>query len=134
MIELTNDMLVNIPKIDAQHKELVKMLNTAQSMGMSAFSAAETKKTLDFLGNYVAQHFSDEEALQRQSNYPKYSWHKEQHKIFVDEFMKLKKEFAVNGASSRYTLNLNKSIIGWIVRHIKSADTEFGRYYSTKRQ
>ncbi len=133
MLELTNDMLVGIPKIDEQHRELVKMLNAAQAMGLKGFSASETKKTLDFLGKYVIQHFSDEEALQRQANYPKYAWHKEQHKNFINEFTKLKSEFAANGASSVFTLNLNKSIIGWVVRHIKSADTEFGRYYQTQR-
>ncbi len=133
MLELTKDMIVGIPKVDEQHRELVKMLNTAQSMGMKAFSADETKKTLDFLGNYVVKHFSDEEILQRQSGYPKHDWHKEQHKAFIGEFGKLKQEFTANGASSKFTLQLNKAIIDWVIRHIKTADTEFGKYYQSKR-
>ncbi len=133
MLEITKDMIVGIPKVDEQHKELVKMLNTAQAMGIKAFSDAETKKTLDFLGDYVVKHFADEEALQRQSNYPKYEWHKGQHKSFIEEFGRLKQEFHKNGASAKFTLNLNKSVIDWVIRHIKSADTEFGRHYQASR-
>ena len=131
MLEITKDMIVGIPKVDEQHRELVKMLNTAQSLGVKSFSPEETKKMLDFLGNYVVKHFSDEEALQRQSKYPKYNWHKEQHQSFIAEFGRLKQEFHANGASAKFSLSLNKSIIDWVIRHIKSADTEFGKYYQT---
>ena len=133
MLELTRDMLVGVPKIDEQHRELIKMLNTAQSLGIKAFSISETKKTLDFLGDYVVKHFNDEEALQRQSGYPKYDWHKTQHRNFIDEFTRLKQEFAANGASAKFTLNLNKSVIDWVIRHIKSADKEFGAYYQSHK-
>ncbi len=131
MLELTRDMLVGIPKIDEQHKELIQMLNAAQSLGIKAFSKSDTEKTLDFLGDYVIKHFSDEESLQRQSGYPKYGWHKTQHKNFIDEFTRLKLDFIANGASAKFTLNLNKSVIDWVIRHIKSADKEFGVYYQS---
>ncbi len=134
MLELTKDMIIGVPKIDEQHKELVKMLNAAQSLGIKAFSDTETKRTLDFLGEYVVKHFSDEEALQRQSGYPKHEWHKIQHKNFIEEFVRLKQEFNANGASAKFTLNLNKSIIDWVIRHIKTADAEFGRHYQTLRK
>ncbi len=134
MLEFTRDMLVGVPKIDEQHKELVRMLNTAQSLGIKAFSDAETKKTLDFLGDYVVKHFSDEESLQRQYGYPKYDWHKTQHKNFIEEFVRLKQEFSANGASAKFTLSLNKSVIEWVIKHIKTADAEFGRHYQANRR
>lgn len=128
MITLTKDMEVGVPKIDAQHKELVNRLNAVVSMGAGAVSKEETQKTLNFLGEYIDRHFADEEALQKQSGYPKYEWHKAQHKIYIDEFQKLKKEFAENGVSVKFTLDLNNSIVNWIVRHIKTVDVEFGKY------
>ncbi len=133
MLELTKDMLLGIPKIDDQHRELVRMLNAAQSLGAKAYSAAENKRTLDFLGEYVVKHFKDEEALQLQSRYPKLEWHKEQHKAFVADFLKFKQAFSANGASAKFTLELNKSIVGWVVRHIKTADAEFGKYYKASK-
>ncbi|MDR2897250.1 MAG: bacteriohemerythrin [Spirochaetaceae bacterium] len=132
MITLSKDLEVGVPEIDEQHRELVNRLNQVTEMGIDAVSREETKKTLDFLGDYVVKHFGDEEALQKKSGYPKYEWHKEQHKLFIDNFKKLKEEFITNGASLKYTMDLNNSIITWIVRHIKTADVELGKYISSR--
>lgn len=131
MIVITKDMEVGVAKIDAQHKELVTRLNNVTAMGAKAVSKEETQKTLDMLGSYIVKHFADEEALQKQSAYPKFDWHKGQHQLYIGEFQKLKSEFTANGVSPKFTLSLNNSIINWIVRHIKSADVEFGKYYQT---
>ena len=132
MITLSKDMEVGVAKIDAQHKDLIDRLNNIVSMGTKAVSKEETQKTLNLLGEYVVKHFSDEEALQKQSNFPKYEWHKEQHKLFIAEFAKLKNEFTKNGHSGAFTLGMNNSIINWIVRHIKSADVELGKHLKSK--
>jgi len=133
MITLTKDMETGISKIDAQHKELVDRINAVTAMGTKSISNDETKKTLDLLGAYIIKHFNDEEALQKQSGYPKYEQHCQQHKLYIVEFEKLKKEFAQNGHSAKFTLDLSNSIISWIVRHIKSVDADFGKYYKTQQ-
>ena len=132
MISLTKDMEVGVSKIDAQHRELINRINAVTHGGVNYFSKEETQKTLDFLGDYIAKHFADEEALQKQNNYPKYEWHKEQHKLYVSEFLKLEDEFKANGTSAKFTLDLNNSIIRWIVQHIKTADVELGKFLNGK--
>jgi hemerythrin len=131
MITLTKDMEVGVSKIDTQHKELIDRLNAVRLMGAKSVSIEETQKTLDFLGDYIVKHFGDEEILQKQSGYPKYEWHKGQHKFYIDEFRKLKKEFAASGVSAKFTLDLNNSIVNWIVRHIKTVDVALGKYMQT---
>jgi len=101
MITITKDMEVGVQLIDTQHKELVDRLNAVVSMGVKSVSNEETRKTLDLLGDYIVKHFNDEEALQNQSGYPKYEWHKAQHQLYIAEFQKLKKEFATNGHSAK---------------------------------
>jgi hemerythrin len=128
MLTLSKDMEVGVAKIDSQHKELINRINAITSMGAKSASKEETQKTLDLLGEYIVKHFADEEALQRQSKYPKYEWHRAQHQFYISEFQKLKKEFATNGHSPRFTLDLSNSIINWIVRHIKSVDVELGKF------
>jgi hemerythrin len=132
MIELTKDMEIGVPKIDDQHRMLVERLNTLTGMGAKAVSKEETQKTLDLLDRYVVEHFRDEEELQIESGYPKYEWHKSQHQLYIIELENLKKEFDANGFSVKFTMDLNFSIIGWIVRHIKTVDGEFGKYYREK--
>jgi len=129
MLTLTKDMEIGILKIDNQHKELVSRLNTVSSMGAKSISKEETVKTINFLSDYVVKHFYDEEVMQKQSGYPKFDWHKEQHNQFINDFQHLRNEFMKNGASAKFTLTLSNSVIDWIVRHIKFMDAEFGRYY-----
>lgn len=132
MITFTKDMEVGVDKIDSQHKELIERLNAVIAMGVGAVSKAETDKTFNMLNTYVAKHFSEEEELQRKSNFPKYEWHKEQHKAYIKGLEDLKKEYDTNGHSAKFTLDLNNSIIRWIVRHIKSADIELGAYLKSQ--
>ena len=129
MITLTSDMATGVAKIDEQHRELVKRLNDVLAMGTKSFSKEETKKTIDFLGEYIIKHFNDEEALQRQCDYSKYEWHKGQHQKYINDFKKLKKEFSENGPSAKFTVSLNASLVEWIVNHIKAVDVEFGKHY-----
>ena len=129
MITLTKDMEIGIAEIDEQHKELIDRINALPSMGSKSYSPEETQKTLDLLGRYVVQHFGDEEAYQKECNYPKYEWHKGIHQKFIDDFIKIKEEFIKNGASLRFTLDLNRYLDSWIVRHITHVDVEFGRFY-----
>ena len=128
MLTLSKDMEVGVVEIDAQHMELVNRLNALVSMGHDAASKEESQKTLDMLEEYIIKHFSDEEALQRKNNYPEYESHKKLHQLFIDEFEKLKKEFEANGHSLKFTMDLNNSLINWIVKHIKSADVELGKF------
>jgi len=128
MVTLSKDMEVGVLEIDTQHMELVNRLNALVSIGHDAASREETQKTLDMLEKYIVKHFTDEEELQRKNNYPEYESHKKMHQVFIDEFEKLKKEFDVNGNSLKFTMDLNNSLINWIVKHIKSADVELGRF------
>jgi hemerythrin len=128
MIQLSKDMEVGVVEIDAQHMELVNRLNALLSMGHDVDSKEESQKTLNMLEEYIIKHFSDEEELQRKNKYPEYEAHKKLHQTFIDEFEKLKKEFEANGHSLKFTMDLNNSLINWIVKHIKSADVELGKF------
>jgi len=133
MIQLSKDMEVGVVEIDEQHMELVDRLNALVSMGHDAVSKEESQRTLDMLEEYIVKHFADEEELQRQNKYPEYEAHKKLHQLFIDEFEKLKKEFEANGHSIKFTMDLNNSLINWIVKHIKSADVELGKFLKNNR-
>jgi hemerythrin len=132
MITLLKEMELGVESIDNQHKDLVNRLNTLTSMNIKSISKEETKKTLNLLGEHITKHFSDEEALQVQSEYPEYETHKKLHQLYVLEFNDLKSEFTENGASTKFTSSLNRSIVNWIVNHIKTVDAEFGKYYQNR--
>ena len=132
MVTLSKDMEVGVLEIDSQHMELVNRLNALMSMGHDAASKEETQKTMDLLEEYIIKHFADEEELQKKNKYPEYESHKKLHELYISEFQKLKKEFADNGHSLKFTMDLNNSLINWIVKHIKSADVELGKFLKNK--
>lgn len=128
MIKFTPDLETKVKQIDDQHKELFTRINDIVAMGVKSVSKEETDKTFKLLSDYVSKHFRDEELLQFKSGYPKLDWHKEQHKLFINSVNALKAEYDKNGASAVFTLQLNNSIIEWIVKHIKHVDVELGKF------
>jgi len=132
MLSLSKDMETGVEEIDSQHRELINRINNLLRVGEKPVSEEETRKTLDYLGEYVVKHFSDEEKLQLKTRYPKYEEHKKKHAFFVDDFKKLEKEFAGKSNSMEFSMKLNNSLITWIVKHIKGDDVEFGKYYKAQ--
>jgi len=134
MLTMSKDLEVGVLEIDTQHMELINRLNALLSMGHGADSREETQKTMDLLEEYIVKHFADEEALQKKNNYPEYESHKKMHQLYIEEFQKLKKEFATSGHSLKFTMDLNNSLINWIVKHIKTADVELGKFLKSTSQ
>ena len=126
-ISLTKDLETGIALIDEQHQELINRIN---SLGASnSFTQTETKKTIDLLSEYVIKHFTDEQELHQKYNYPNAEAHKTLHKNFMNEFEKVKNDFFAKEFDFRVSLELTKFIVDWIIKHIKAADVEFGKYY-----
>ena len=131
MIKLDKSMEVGVKLIDEQHQELISRINAFVQLGTKSYSPEETRKMLDSLGSYIRKHFTDEQKIHVDSKYPEAAWHREQHAIYIKEFEELSKEYNKNGISTAFTLKMTNSIIGWIVKHIKSADVQFGKYHKS---
>ena len=131
MIKFDKNMEVGVKLIDDQHQELISRINAFVGMGVKSYSPEETRKMLDSLGSYIKKHFADEQKLHLSAKYREATWHAGQHALYIKEFEELYKEYNENGISTAFTLKLTNSIIGWIVKHIKSADVQFGKFYNS---
>jgi len=132
MINFTPDLAIHHPVIDNQHKELFKRLNDVLSLGSKSVTEGEIEKTFKLLGDYIKEHFRDEEELQVKFGFPKYEWHRQQHNLYIDSYVRLKEEYDQNGVSAEFSNHLNKSIVDWIIKHIRQADTELGQFLNGK--
>ena len=119
---------VNIPLIDAQHKELIHLTNMLYK---SCFKDKDTSKQvfMDVLHgavSYVGYHFSTEEKVMERVDYPDLSTHKMEHNDFVREVLKtvdeLSKGMNVN------PLNFVLYLKDWILTHIAVSDTALGKH------
>ena len=113
------------PQIDSQHKELIKTINELFEECMQGKVAMDQiNKTVDFLLAYVKRHFSEEEALQRQSGYPDYPNHHKLHEEFSNHVAELAKELKQTGPTPSLTNKLIRGVGDWLVTHIQQQDAK----------
>lgn len=123
---------IGVPKIDVQHKELFDKVNALLAACSSKEGKEEVVNTLNFLGDYVVKHFSDEEKLQVESGYPDYLNHKAAHDKFIKEYKDLKERFEQEGASLNFVITVNRVVVDWLIKHIGDADRAYGEFVKAK--
>lgn len=127
-IEWRTSYEIGIKQIDMQHKALFDKINDLLEACNSKKGKEEVINTINFLGDYVVTHFSDEEKLQRESGYPEYANHKAAHDKFIKDYENIKARFEQEGVSLNFVITVNKVVIDWLIKHIGSADKAFGDY------
>jgi hemerythrin len=115
-------------KIDNQHKQLIEALNGIIEASKSGKGSAEVFKTLDFLTGYTIMHFSDEEKLQLQYDYPDYFIHKQYHDDFKVTVGQLTERLVKEGPTEDMVGLVTTSIGDWLLNHIKGDDFRMAAY------
>ncbi|MBU0621223.1 MAG: bacteriohemerythrin [Gammaproteobacteria bacterium] len=114
---------VNIKTIDAQHQELVNILNRL----FVAVSMREGDKAiagiLDALTSYTQTHFALEERLMREAKYKDLEPHMAEHRKLLEELDRLAKKFMLEEKPIYFEmLGFLKS---WLKGHILGVDTKY---------
>jgi hemerythrin-like metal-binding protein len=109
--------------IDAQHQELINMINQLHRACINGTGRAEIRRMIDFLAGYVQTHFNHEENLMAKHNCGAQSANKQAHQKFLKDFSKLKAEFEEQGDSIAVLLVLKQLVANWLAHHIRTVDT-----------
>jgi hemerythrin len=127
-IEWRDELAVGVPAIDDQHRELIKRFNTLLTACNDGRGKEEVGGLIDFLRDYVAVHFFDEEALQQETGYPGYPAHRQLHIDFVGRLNELHHKFFSVGASLTLVIQTNNMLIDWLINHISKEDRKIGEF------
>lgn len=127
-----DDLLVGNEKIDEQHKELFDMVNRLADASKTGKSKEEIGNLINFLGNYVVEHFSAEEAIQQSNGYPDFDAHKAKHEAFIKQFLDVKAKIEAEGINIKYIIQVNQIIADWLITHVSKVDKELGIYLRSK--
>lgn len=119
---------IGIESIDNQHKELFNRLDQLLTSVENGKGHNEVIETLDFLEEYVVEHFDDEEELQKKINYPLFSIQHAQHEEFKNELKKFRKIFEAEGITDALALNIQEKLLDWFKNHIINLDKDLGDY------
>ncbi len=132
MRDWTPDLAVGVAEIDNQHKALFTKLNSLLDAMGKGTGDTEVIRLVDFLGQYVVDHFWTEEKYMARSHYPGAALHKLQHAGFIREFTKLKDQLSTRGVSAALVLGAHKQVSDWLVNHICKTDKVLGAFIKTK--
>jgi hemerythrin len=134
-IEWDQRYSVGIPKIDDQHKELVRLTNELYDSCMLDDEAmtAQFKSTLSSLVHYVTEHFGAEERLLQRVGYPHYAEHKKEHESFVKKMLDDMKLF--RDGKAFVPNNFVRFLRDWTLSHIAVSDKQYSEFlFSLKKQ
>jgi len=126
MIVLTDSMLLGVSQVDHQHRALVQAINQFAEACNQGKGRKQIEQTLKFVVSYTQDHFKDEERIQRQYSYPGAASHKLIHEQFISQAGVLLKKFRKEGPTVALVGELNETLVGWVVNHIKTEDKKIG--------
>jgi hemerythrin len=126
MFEWTEALSVGVESIDAQHKQLIEMLNDLYASMRSTKGKAELDKILAGLADYAAEHFAAEERLMQQSEFPGYAAHCQIHEDFRAKIATIAAEYAAG--KHAVTVELMGFLRNWLLRHIAEQDQQYAMH------
>jgi hemerythrin len=127
-----NNLELGVPEIDDQHREIFNYFEKLST----ACQAGQGESVLDdvfrFLDDYVAHHFSSEEALMQQHGYPGLTEQQEQHALFRQEIEALRNQPREAGQEHELALAIDRQLVRWLIRHIRNQDREMVEYITSQ--
>ncbi|MDD6207294.1 MAG: hemerythrin family protein [Clostridiales bacterium] len=128
-IEFDDTLITNNELIDSQHKELIERIKKFVDSCEQRDSKVTAINMLDYLVEYTDFHFSAEEKLQEEVNYPGLEEHKKKHEEFkkalrsLDEFLE-----ESEGPTNAFVEQVKKNVVDWLFNHIKTFDRSVAEY------
>lgn len=127
------DMITGINTIDCSHRWLFIMVDDL----LSAMDEGKGRKALDrvfeYLDYYVRKLQSEEEVMVGY-NYDRYPLQKTEHRQFVMDISRLRKEFDARGATLHVVVQTQKKLCDWLADHVKKEDKQLGMFVKSIRE
>jgi hemerythrin len=126
-ISWTPSLATGVAEVDRQHKELFARVNQLSEAMRQGKGRAEIGQTLDFLGQYVVRHFTEEEKYMDELRCPAAAANRAAHQEFLATFKTLRKRFDDDGGSTTLVLEISDTLFDWLTKHIRAIDTQLNQ-------
>ncbi len=134
----TDNYLVNIHRIDDQHKALFATAGKLYTLLLEHEDLTEIDTIFSSLVRQTLVHFQAEEALMQTHGYPEYPHHKELHDILIQQLKDIRSSQQTIQSSNYLQswverLEVADYLSAWLVNHIIDADKKFGTFLQDSR-
>ncbi len=121
---------VNIKEIDRHHIRLADLINELHAARKTNQSKTIIERIIGDLTDFTVTHFTYEEKLMKDHEYPGYSDQVKQHERFVDKLKGFERQLKEDDILlSADILNFLKD---WLIKHIKKTDMEYKDHFNTR--
>ncbi len=126
------ELTLGIPELDDQHQTLFTMLGRIGSVSPDMYRQLdddETDEMLDIMNDLkdsVMQHFSFEENLMDEADYPGLDDQQDAHERFLDDITRMEAEL-MNGTSVP-PVKIQGLLADWFDGHIREMDLPFAQF------
>jgi hemerythrin len=123
-----------VQEFDNDHKKLFDLFNGVYQQVFDCEDLEEerklTKQTLFELLEYVKYHFTAEEELMLEFDYPEYVEHKKEHTYYINEVNKFVEQHNKGAAALSFPTFM--FLKDWITKHILGRDKDYGQFFNDK--
>ena len=131
LIQWTDKLSVNVASIDAQHKNLVALLNELHDAMKAGKSHDVLSKTLDRLVDYTKTHFAHEEVCMTKTCFAGLKDHKCQHDDLAKTVLKFQADF--KAGKTGVTIEVLTFLQNWISNHILKTDKLYSAHLNSHK-
>ena len=131
VIDWDDHYSIGVEKIDNHHKNLFFILNKTYDSFLKYVPTDELGTLFDELIDYTAYHFSQEEQLMQENQFPDFLAHKKEHDNFSQKIVEMQKDF--HNGKKALTLEVISFLNNWLSHHILHIDAELGRFLAERR-
>ena len=125
-VEWKDEYSVGIDSIDDQHKRLLNLINQLQTAVDHSTGEQFEREALDELVDYTKTHFTYEEGLMRDNDYPEFEPHKAQHEKMFKKVEEVLAEYEEDHDTAMS--NAADYLKQWLINHINGTDKEYSSY------
>ena len=129
MFTFTDDCLIGITKIDAEHKKLFELIaNTDSALKNNDNSIENALLLINELKQYAVSHFSHEEAYMESINDPELARQKKEHSTFIEKVNGYNFDDVTDVSAKAIILELLEYLSKWLMGHILGSDILIGQF------
>lgn len=122
---------IGVNEIDMQHRRLVAMINELSDAMMLQKGYRAVPDTLEKLGDYIQFHFSTEEEIMRNTTYPDFEEHCQEHLEMTNKVLEFKEMSSQHHGSN--AAEILDFLCDWLKEHIAVRDKGLKAYIKDEK-
>jgi hemerythrin len=132
MLKWTDELSLDIPQLDNQHKKMLTHFNKILKMVELGSSIYDIRLAMERLVEIVKAHNNTEERMMERYKYPEFDKHKKEHLIYSNNINVITKALIKYGSKGKLNDKIKAQIEDWYYSHLRDYDQKLGEFLRSK--